>query len=118
MIEKTLQELTEQIVILADHMEKLRSALPPVEIPPAKKAPAKKKAKAKAKAAEEPVTETDVKQFTLDEARDAVVAVSETCGRDQAKALVQGFGVTRLGEMAPESYGDLVLQATSMLESA
>ena len=122
MIEKTLQDLTDQIIILAGQMESLRALLPPLEQAPQKgptdvrSSPIEQKDEQTAKDDTHTHITTEV-QASLDDARGVVMVIADTLGRDKAKALVQSFGVDRLGDLDASKYDALIDTASDMLKA-
>lgn len=129
MIEKTLQDLTDQIVILAGQMESLRALLPPLE-QPLQRGPTAEEWQAAVRSS--PIEQRDEPpekdyphmhiplkvQRSLDDARGVVMAIADTLGRDRAKELVQSFGVERLGDLDASKYDDLVETASDWMVKA
>jgi hypothetical protein len=128
MIEKTLQDLTDQIIILAGQMESLRALLPPLQEAP-KKGPTAEEWQAAVRSfpteqRDEP-PEKDYPhmhipievQASLDDARGVVMVIADTLGRDKAKALVLSFGVDRLGDLDASKYDALIDTASDMLKA-
>lgn len=54
-------------------------------------------------------------EATYDDAKHAVLRISKANGRDAAVEVLQRFGVAKLPDMLPQSYGDLVAMVNEML---
>ena len=120
MIEKTLTDLTQAVLTLVSQMDDLRAYLPPppstAGTTPDAAAP-KTKTKAKGKAKKEAKSDAaDPVLATIDDAREAVLAVAQSINREAAAALVDKFGAAKLGDLNANCYGELIAEAKQLLE--
>lgn len=67
---------------------------------------------------ESPTNVVTLKPATLDDCRQVLTEVSNHVSRDKAISLLKSFGATKLGELKPERFDDLVAQARTLLQGA
>jgi hypothetical protein len=121
MIEETLRDLTQAVLTLVRQMDDLRAYLPPppsTEATPPDAAAPKTKVRTKNKAKKEvPSDAVDRSAATIDDAREAVLAVAQSINREAAAALVDKFGAAKLGDLSADCYSDLIAEGTQMIKA-
>ncbi|MGJ0751444.1 MULTISPECIES: rRNA biogenesis protein rrp5 [Enterococcus] len=100
---KLVLQVTEDVQALADSLRELAEAMQSGEPEPTQGT----------KTEPEPQVE-EVKQPTLEEVRGLLARKSQEGKSAEVKALIEKFGASRLSEIQPESYLDLMAEAEGL----
>ena len=103
---KLLLQVTDDVQALADSLRELVEAMQSGEPEPIV-APEPKQSQV----VEPKKTEEEIKQPTLEQVRGLLAQKSQEGKSAEVKALIEKFGASRLSEIQPESYLDLMAEA-------